>query len=72
MQFGPLDRIGSGLDQDLEVLLDARIALGREPGGQLRMHFSRGRELALDKTGRDVADLLVESLDTELRGRLGL
>ena len=71
-ELGPLDRVGRGLDQDLEVLLDARVGLGGKPADQLRVDLPGRLELPLDETGRQVGDLVVVALDAKLRRRLGL
>ena len=61
------DRIGRGLDQDVQILLDARVGLGRKSTFEFGVHLSCRRELPLDKTRRQVHDLVVEALDAKLR-----
>ena len=68
----PLIVVGRGLDQDLQVLLDARVGLGRKSTRQLRVDLARRRELPLDEAGRQVGDLVVEALDAKLRRGLRL
>ena len=70
-QLGSLDRVGRGLDQDLEILLDARVGLGAESADQLRVDLPDRLEVSLDEAGRQVGDLVVVALDAELAAASG-
>jgi len=71
-QLGALDRVGCDLDKDFQVLFDAWVGLGRKSTSQLCVDKASGLELPLDKTGRQVADLVVVAFDSKLRGRFRL